>query len=526
VATTIWHQIPDDDPLLVDAPRPKDCSTATGVRDMHTVRRLVTEILGGRDGDRSQALTDDEWEHLCRTVGDSETDRQAISRILLEAYALRDRRVARQQEAQPGTHREERPPCWVPVPDDCTIAEESGDGGVLTNELIPSDFAAPSRTHDLPTGNEPAVATAPHAAFVPAAGGDLIATEEVVVIPDRLPSNVGVGTRSVAPPSRRRSSLATTASPARTRRRGVHSRSRLRAMEERKRQTWLTVASWVRNIGAIILLFVAWQLWGTAIQQHHTQATLQSQFEAKVHHASVKPPPGFSLIPATHAIPDPPQGTVMAELQIPKISLQQFVVSGTNEGDLDKGPGHYLGTALPGQAGNVAIAGHRTTHGAPFNRLAELSIGDPIYLTAANGERLTYIVSAAPVAVSPRDVTVLNNFGDDRLTLTTCNPEYSAVQRLIVVAAFLPPGTPHPVQLAKGNGKAYSLTPSVTSGWNTSLLPWVLLELAALVALGLFFRRLSGIYGRSGRWLVLGPVWLAVLLALFQTLTSFLPAAV
>ena len=82
----------------------------------------------------------------------------------------------------------------------------------------------------------------------------------------------------------------------------------------------------------------------------------------------------------------------MAELQIPKISLQQFVVSGTNEDDLAKGPGHYLGTAMPGQAGNVAIAGHRTTHGAPFNRLAELAIGDPIYLTAANGERLTYIV--------------------------------------------------------------------------------------------------------------------------------------
>ena len=67
----------------------------------------------------------------------------------------------------------------------------------------------------------------------------------------------------------------------------------------------------------------------------------------------------------------------MAHLQVPKIGLDEFVVSGTNEADLAKGPGHYLGTAMPGQAGNVAIAGHRTTHGAPFNRLAELAIGRP-----------------------------------------------------------------------------------------------------------------------------------------------------
>jgi LPXTG-site transpeptidase (sortase) family protein len=216
----------------------------------------------------------------------------------------------------------------------------------------------------------------------------------------------------------------------------------------------------------------------------------------------------------------------MAHLQIPKIALDQFVVSGTDESDLAKGPGHYLGTAMPGQAGNVAIAGHRTTHGAPFNRLAELSIGDPIYLAAANGEQLTYIVSATPVAVSPGDVTVLDNFGDDRLTLTTCNPEYSAVQRLIVVAAYLPPGKSRPGPIAKGAGQPYALAGSTISGWNTNLIPLVVIELGALIALGLVFRRLSNAFGREGRWLVLVPVWLALLLALFETLTNFLPSAV
>ena len=286
------------------------------------------------------------------------------------------------------------------------------------------------------------------------------------------------------------------------------------------------MASWVRNIGAIILLFVAWQLWGTAITQHHSQTALEHQFAAKIHHAPVKPPPGFTLIPATTRIPDPPQGTVMAHLQIPKISLDQYVVSGTAEADLAKGPGHYLGTAMPGQAGNVAIAGHRTTHGAPFNRLAELAIGDPVYLTTSSGKTLTYIVSAVPVAVSPSDVTVLNNFGDDRITLTTCNPEYSAVQRLIVVAAYLPPGATHPVPIAKGTGKPYALSPADASGWNTTLLPLVAIEVLALAGLGLAYRKLSKVYGRGGRWLILGPVWLALLLALFETLTNFLPAAV
>jgi len=216
----------------------------------------------------------------------------------------------------------------------------------------------------------------------------------------------------------------------------------------------------------------------------------------------------------------------MAQLQIPKINLSEYVVSGTAANDLAKGPGHYLGTAMPGQAGNVAIAGHRTTHGAPFNRLAEMAVGDPIYLTTLTGQRLTYIVSAPPVAVSPSDTTVLNNFGDDRLTLTTCNPEYSAAQRLIVVAAYQAPGAPKPTPISKGTGTPYKLSPTPTSGWDIQLLPLVALEFFGLVFLGLAYRRLSRIYGRETRWLILVPVWIALLYALFETLTNFLPAAV
>jgi sortase A len=305
--------------------------------------------------------------------------------------------------------------------------------------------------------------------------------------------------------------------PAHLTSRRQHERTRAR-LDDRKRERWVTVATWVRNIGAIILLFTAWQLWGTAITQHHSQTALAKQFEAKVPHVATKPGPGFTLIPTSTQLADPPHGTVIAQ--------SQFVVSGTGVSDLALGPGHYLGTAQPGQAGNVAIAGHRTTHGAPFNRLADLSVGDPIYLTTTSGHRMTYIVSATPVPVSPTDVTVLNNFGDNRLTLTTCNPEFSARERLIVVAAYLPPGAVHPGLIAKGKGDPYKLGASVSTGWAMSLAPLVLILVGLLVALGLFNRRLSRIYGREGRWLILIPIWLALLLALFEVLTDFLPASV
>ena len=201
----------------------------------------------------------------------------------------------------------------------------------------------------------------------------------------------------------------------------------------RRRQKLANAFGWVRNIGIVIILFAAWQVWGTSIAQHQAQQALRAQFRS---HAKSTPRPagGIRLIGADVRVPQPPEGSVVAHLQIPTIGVDQYVVEGTAEGDLAKGPGHYVGTAMPGQAGNVAIAGHRTTYGAPFNELNELAPGDSIVLTTDSGETLDYVVTQPPVAVSPNDVAVLNAFGDDRLTLTTCNPKYSATQRLVVVA--------------------------------------------------------------------------------------------
>ena len=154
-----------------------------------------------------------------------------------------------------------------------------------------------------------------------------------------------------------------------------------------------------------------------------------------------------TTVPATTAPPAVPEfasGDVMALLQIPSIGVETYVVAGVQPADLKQGPGHYPDTPMPGQLGNSAIAGHRTTYGQPFYRLDELQAGDPIDLTTVQGH-FTYRVTGSEV-VSPSQSDVIDTVDPSvaTLTLTTCTPRYTAKQRLIVfadldVAASSPP---------------------------------------------------------------------------------------
>jgi sortase A len=144
------------------------------------------------------------------------------------------------------------------------------------------------------------------------------------------------------------------------------------------------------------------------------------------------------VVPAPVATqPSPPIGTAIGHLVIPKIGVDDYVVEGTGSAQLAEGPGHYSGTAPIGGNGNVGIAGHRTTHGAPFYNLNELQPGALIYLTNKADHTFTYRVTSQFV-VSPSDSAVLDPTPVASLTLTTCNPRYSASQRLIVRATLLP----------------------------------------------------------------------------------------
>jgi sortase A len=286
---------------------------------------------------------------------------------------------------------------------------------------------------------------------------------------------------------------------------------------------WFQVFTWTRNVGAIILLFVVWQLWGTSISQHHAQSQLKSEFHALLaQHAAGSHASKSTLISATTRVPSPGDGSVVAEIQIPAIGVDQYVVEGTTESDLSKGPGHYTGTAMPGQAGNIAIAGHRTTHGAPFNGLGRVVPGERIVLTTTSGQNLTYVVSRTPQVVSPGDVEVLNYFGDNRITLTTCNPEFSASQRLVVVGMLKQPFAGPAVDVKH---LSYHVVNPATASWNWSLLPAVGVEVCLLLLIALSYRRFGNWFEAVGKWLILVPLWAAGLYLLFNTLTDFLPSS-
>lgn len=219
--------------------------------------------------------------------------------------------------------------------------------------------------------------------------------------------------------------------------------------------------------GVVLIAFVAYDLWGTSFAERHDQALLARQFRSAVASAAHQPPGGDSpvvaapkpttttsvlprkakrLLAPSHGaegrpvvavrLPVPGSGVALARIEIPVIGVDRYVVEGVNEGDLEMGPGHYPGTPMPGQRGNVGIAGHRTTFGAPFFELGRVKSGDMVYLTGTSGWTWGYRVQRSFV-VLPTDVSVLDPLPGAELTLTTCNPPFEATTRLIVRAQLL-----------------------------------------------------------------------------------------
>jgi LPXTG-site transpeptidase (sortase) family protein len=233
--------------------------------------------------------------------------------------------------------------------------------------------------------------------------------------------------------------------------------------------------------GVVVLMFVAYDLFGTNFAEQQSQARLAHEFSAALsrsagsnqrasrlqsgRYLNVNQPkqapsagssaglvphprragnagPARKSLPAPRSVPvrdvsiSAPPGGALDHLVIPAIGVNRYVVEGVQEQDLQLGPGHYPGTPLPGQRGNVGIAGHRTTFGAPFFRLNELGTGDLIYLTDLSGATWVYSVRDKWV-VLPSDVAVLDPTRGADLTLTTCNPRFWATTRLVVRAVLV-----------------------------------------------------------------------------------------
>ena len=121
------------------------------------------------------------------------------------------------------------------------------------------------------------------------------------------------------------------------------------------------------------------------------------------------------------------------KITIPKINSSWVGYEGTNIPSLKRGPGHYIVTPKPGELGTCVIAGHRTTYGAPFNRVDQLVVGDQIIIETPDGKQFTYLVSGQ-LEVLPKDLSALKQTEYASLILTTCTPKYYAIRRLLVFA--------------------------------------------------------------------------------------------
>ncbi len=281
-------------------------------------------------------------------------------------------------------------------------------------------------------------------------------------------------------------------------------------------------------VGILLFVFVGYELWGTGIAERRSQERLTASLEKRLTAAPTVPTlPGADAITSETTVPPVDLGDALAMIEIPKIDVKKAVVEGVGVEDLKQGPGHYPETPLPGEHGNAAIAGHRTTYGAPFYDIDALEAGDPIFVTTGAG-RFRYDVVEQKV-VDPDAVYVLDPTPDDRLTLTTCNPRFSAAERLIVVAKLVTPrapalpaagsGTPPttapraPRQLAGLSGHATSKTPAVLWG-----------SFAAAIWIGGWF--LGRAWRRWPAYALTVVPFLLVLFVFYENVARLLPANV
>lgn len=284
--------------------------------------------------------------------------------------------------------------------------------------------------------------------------------------------------------------------------------------------------------GVLVLLFIPYLLWGTGLLTAQSQARLRAAFSTDqrlagsvpAHPVTSKPVDNPEPAQVAPTIADPPVGSPVGTIVIPKIGLSMVVVEGTDEPQLAQGPGHYPGTPLPGEQGNAAIAGHRTTYLHPFYNLDALAPGDPIEVTTLQGT-FVYDMTQQQI-VAPTDVAVVNPTPSPTLTLTTCNPRYSASQRLVVhaglVASYLAHPKPSAVTATVDRHRA-PVESDPSKDWLAASL-WAVAVAAVITGVWLGARR-SRRWARAG--LLVGGLlgWLVVVFFFFQSVAPLLPAS-
>lgn len=192
--------------------------------------------------------------------------------------------------------------------------------------------------------------------------------------------------------------------------------------------------------GVVLGLFVVWQLWWTDVQSERTQ-------QERIAELGWAEPPVSDVVAelavdGAPVLAEPGHGTTFATLSVPRWGeeYQQPITQGVDRRTvLDPlGVGHYPDTAMPGQVGNFSLAAHRTTYGKPFNRVADLEVGDPLVVRTEDAWYVYRVTSW--LIVDPDQVEVIAPVPGEpgaapsrpMITLTTCHPMYSAAERWIV----------------------------------------------------------------------------------------------
>ncbi|HJU97824.1 MAG TPA: class E sortase [Jiangellaceae bacterium] len=199
------------------------------------------------------------------------------------------------------------------------------------------------------------------------------------------------------------------------------------------------------TMGILVLLYVVYVLWGTGIQTERAQDELHEQMvdgwnDPAAAEGAEPPVAAAAETPLDPAEADIGEGYAL--LRIPALGedWEWVVVQGVELSDLARGPGHYEDTADPGELGNVAIAAHRSGHGAPFADLDRIGTGDVVEVQTAAGT-WTYTIDEPARVIEPNDTWVVDPVPgqsadaeptERRITLTTCHPRYGASQRMYV----------------------------------------------------------------------------------------------
>jgi sortase A len=266
------------------------------------------------------------------------------------------------------------------------------------------------------------------------------------------------------------------------------------------------VSQSARAVAIAAVAFVVFVLWLSGLAHARRQVGLQRRFRAELA-AAAAPVSG-----------DIPAGAPVAILQIPRVGLDEVVVEGSRSSQLLNGPGHLVGTPLPGQPGNAVLGGRRRSYGGPFGRLGSLHSGDRIDVTTGEGN-VTYRVTGV-ANLAGTDASFVQYRNDNRLTLFTSNSTWDPTGRLVVTATL--DGNPLPATTRSGEIDPAALGLIGDRSAAPSIHGW--LELLAAAALAAAYAATR--WSRLRTWLFFSPVLVLLTWQVFMSLMRLLPGTI